>query len=244
MIQEKRKKTYLHPDEASIWISISDLMSGLLIIFILTLTYYMLSYTEKTHHITKTQEIKEKIFAQIKEKMRTEGFTVIIDDKQWVLRMDDKVLFNSCSADIKDEGESLVKVLGVVMFAVFSVDEYKKSVETVFIEGHTDNVRPGKDCVFPTNWELSTKRSINTWNALLEGEPGLGNLRNINKERIFSVSGYGETRPIESNESKAGREKNRRIDVRIAMMPPSNDSRPATISQVENNISGEGNMKS
>lgn len=231
----KRRRTHLLPDEASIWISISDLMAGLLIIFILTLTYYMLNYTEKTDQITKNQEIKEEIFHQIKEKMENKGFIVVIDEEHWVLRMEDKVLFSSCSVDLKDQGKSIIQYLGKVMFFVFQKDRYKNTVETVFVEGHTDNIPPGNNCriKFPTNWELSTQRAINTWKAMVDGEPGLNTLTNANKEKIFSVSGYGETRPIETNEIKLGRGKNRRIDIRIAMTPPKQDKKPDALDELQ-----------
>jgi chemotaxis protein MotB len=243
MILEKRRRTHLLPDEASIWISISDLMAGLLIVFILTLTYYMLSYTEKTDQITKNQEIKEEIFNRIKTQMDERNFTVRIDEKQWVLRMQDKVLFSSCSADMKKMGKTLIESLGEVMFSVFNIDKYHGSIETVFIEGHTDNYPPGTHCPFPSNWELSTQRAINTWRVMSNKEPQLGSILNVNKEKLFSVSGYGETRPLVSNKTSSGREKNRRIDIRIAMIPPSKEKRPEPITKIEGKFSGYGGQK-
>jgi len=41
-------------------------MAGLLIIFILALTFYILNFSEKTHHISKNQILKEQILKNIK----------------------------------------------------------------------------------------------------------------------------------------------------------------------------------
>ena len=220
MTTGKQKKMVFDSDDSSMWISISDLMAGLLIIFILALTYYILNFTEKTHHISKNQFLKEKILKTIKEKMELKGFDIKIDTEQWVLRLEDKVLFNSCAVDMKGTGKDTVKTLGKIMHSIFIEDEYKNSIETVFIEGHTDYVRPGPNCPYPTNWELSTQRAINTWNVMNKGEPRLSTLTNTNKAKIFSVSGYGKTRPLTKDYRK--KSMNRRIDIRIAMPPPLN----------------------
>ena len=72
-------------------------------------------------------------------------------------------------------------------------------VETVFIEGHTDNVDIHTD-EFPSNWELSTKRAINTWNLMRGDVPELDRDKNANEQPIFSCSGYADTRPIVDDE--------------------------------------------
>ena len=69
------------------------------------------------------------------------------------------------------------------------------------IAGHTDSIGDNK-----ANQILSEKRAISVKNFLVE------NL--INSNRIFCV-GYGEKQPVESNKTKNGREKNRRIEIRI-----------------------------
>jgi len=76
----------------------------------------------------------------------------------------------------------------------------------VRLEGHTDSI-PIHNERFPSNWELSTARSI----AMLQvftGQYGLPNDR-------FSVAGYAETKPIDTNDSAEGRAHNRRVDIVI-----------------------------
>ena len=167
--------------------------------------------------------------------MVSKGFEIKIDTEQWVLRLENKVLYKSCAVDMKRAGMDIVTTLGKVMHSVFVEKEYKNSIETVFIEGHTDQVDPGPKCPYRTNWELSTQRAINTWEIMKLGEPRLIKLRNTNKERIFSVSGYGETRLL----TKIYDEKaiNRRIDIRIAMIPPSVNNKPELIRELEKKFS-------
>ena len=69
------------------------------------------------------------------------------------------------------------------------------------IAGHTDSIGDNK-----TNQILSENRAISVKKFLVKNS--------INPNRIFCV-GYGEKQPVESNKTEKGREKNRRIEIRI-----------------------------
>ena len=131
------------------------------------------------------------------------------------------MLFDVGLADVKPEGRQVIQKLGLILSNTLQSDEFKGSVETVFIEGHTDNV-PINNGIFPSNWELSTKRAINTW-LLMNQSSEINQLQNRNGQSMFSCSGYAETRPISDNSSDAGRRENRRIDIRFTMSPPNEE---------------------
>lgn len=76
----------------------------------------------------------------------------------------------------------------------------------VRLEGHTDSI-PIHNQRFPSNWELSTARSI-AMLQLFTGKYGIPDDR-------FAVAGYAETKPIDTNESVEGRTHNRRVDIVI-----------------------------
>jgi chemotaxis protein MotB len=73
------------------------------------------------------------------------------------------------------------------------------------VNGHTDNSK-GKGS-FGTNWELSTARATQVVKWLI------GNY-NMDPSR-FAAVGYGEYRPVTSNDTEEGRKKNRRVEVVI-----------------------------
>lgn len=77
----------------------------------------------------------------------------------------------------------------------------KLSSELIIISGHTDN--EGTESY---NMELSFKRANTVKNYLIE--------KGIYPERI-STNGFGANLPIESNESSEGREKNRRVEIKL-----------------------------
>ena len=181
-------------------LSISDLMAGMLSVFILAVCYFMLNLGQVKDQYMGNNAKRDQLLEEIQEEMSERGISVKIDKKQGVLRM----------------------------YQLLDKKEYKNVVETVFIEGHTDNVDIHTD-EFPSNWELSTKRAINTWNLMRGDVPELDREKNANEQPIFSCSGYADTRPIVDDEydenSEEGRQANRRIDLRFTMMPPVDESK-------------------
>ncbi len=78
--------------------------------------------------------------------------------------------------------------------------------QRVIIEGHTDNLMPSTGKRYIDNMELSYLRAKAVALVLVEN--------GVSPERI-SVIGYGDTRPVASNETTEGRAKNRRVEVNL-----------------------------
>ena len=72
----------------------------------------------------------------------------------------------------------------------------------VRVEGHTDSVGTNE-----YNQDLSVRRAMAVKNLLVQ--------RGIADSRIDSV-GYGETMPVATNENETGRQRNRRVEIKIA----------------------------
>lgn len=74
------------------------------------------------------------------------------------------------------------------------------------IEGHTDNRPLGRKSAFKSNWELSAARAFSVLQFFLK--------EGVAPEKLSAV-GYGEFKPIKSNETPEGRNANRRIEINI-----------------------------
>ena len=220
---KKKKEQRAEQQGDAFTTSVSDLMAGLLSIFILALCYFMLNFQTVTNKYTGNTELRNQLLKDVGKDLQAQGLQVRIDTKQGVLRIPESVLFESGEANIKDQGQEAVGKLSQSLLKTMTRPEYREALETVFIEGHTDNV-PIHNEFFQSNWELSTQRAINTWNLMRNDVPEFNWLVNPRGEPIFSCSGYAETRPVRENgldpNSEEGRAANRRIDIRFVMMPP------------------------
>ena len=210
--------------ENAFTLSISDLMAGLLSVFILAVCYFMLNLGQVKDQYTGNMEMRDDMLEEIKAELDQKGTTVIIDKKQGALRIEGDFLFNTGEAHVKESGRQDILNLADVLYQVLEKEHYKNAIETIFIEGHTDNVDI-ETPEFPSNWELSTQRAINTWKLMYHEGPALDTEKNSNGEPIFSCSGYAETRPIADNDTEDGRQSNRRIALRFTMMPPVDNSK-------------------
>ncbi|MBM3245511.1 MAG: hypothetical protein FJZ15_06960 [Candidatus Omnitrophica bacterium] len=131
-----------------------------------------------------------------------------IKDKQLSLRMSEKglvitfvadVLFDSGKAKIRTEAyDSLNKVAQVLQENVPQLN--------IGIEGHTDNI-PIKSSGWKSNWELSSARALSVLHYLVDN-------KGISPERVSAI-GYGEYTPVSSNDTREGRQLNRRVEIVI-----------------------------
>lgn len=127
----------------------------------------------------------------------TESVYVIEEDRGLVIRFRDGVLFSSGKAHISEGGYAVLNEIA---------DKIQNIPNLVVIEGFTDNI-PIKTNDFPSNWELSVARAIGVARFMIDD-------MNVEEERI-SVSGFGEQRPIDTNDTEEGRANNRRIEITI-----------------------------
>ena len=220
-------------EENHFWISISDLMTSLLFIFILILAYMILEYQDKQNVAQQKIEAFEKnvnarsdLLHQLQNHLKIKGINVEIDTDEGAMRITRERLFDSAKADIRKDKVWIIQAIANELFTMMKEDIYKKAINTIFIEGHTDSIRLNKGkCGFRwTNMELSAQRAINTFLLMDKLTNGaLSKLKNSKGEALISYSGYADTRPIKgvSNKTRDGRERNRRIQFFFAVNPPS-----------------------
>jgi chemotaxis protein MotB len=119
------------------------------------------------------------------------------------VNMAQDILFKSGSADLgKDGKELLLKV----------AEDLKSNPYQVVVTGHTDNQKIGSSLAkrYPTNWELGGARAAVI--VRLFDQAGIG------KDRLAAVS-FADSRPRGANDTPEGREKNRRIEIKLVPQP-------------------------
>lgn len=227
-------------------ISMSDLMAGLLFIFILIVLYFALALNKATQvqiqiidEMTNALEIRKELLQAVDRQLRIEGVDIEVDYNNGILSFREDILFPSGSARLRPEGLTAVAKLASILWDVLPKytgipgdavatesrgSRAKGRLEAVFIEGHTDTLRVASGAVFRDNWDLSAARAISVFKEMTSRYPGLGLLVNANRKPLFSVSGYADRRPADgvwaSNRTEEGRARNRRIDLRFIMMYP------------------------
>ncbi|MBD7913487.1 MULTISPECIES: flagellar motor protein MotB [Clostridium] len=155
---------------------------------------------DENKEITEEQKL-ESIKAQIDALIAQEGLQGSIstktEERGLVVSFTDTIFFDSGKAEVKVDHKKQILEISKVL---------NKIGNYIRVEGHTDNVAI-KNELYKSNWELSSARATNVVQIFI-------NECKISPDRLQAV-GYGEYRPIASNDSEAGKAANRRVDIVI-----------------------------
>jgi chemotaxis protein MotB len=158
--------------------------------------------------ISQDQQTIEELQRQIEEKRKTPadatgfgpGYDVAFDPNAGTITvtLPNAILFDSGKATLKTATSQELD-------HIYSVLREKYNGKKIDVVGHTDTdpIRKTKD-KWKDNWELSAERALTVTRYLIQ--------RGIAEDNIRAV-GCGESRPIASNSTSAGKAKNRRVEI-------------------------------
>ncbi|MBI5872674.1 MAG: OmpA family protein [Candidatus Omnitrophica bacterium] len=183
------------------------------------------SDVEKIQSLEQEVDRLSQIKAELEQKLKgMEGVSLSMEERGLVITFLDEILFDSGKAKIRPEAFSALD-------KVASVITDKAADLNVGVEGHTDN-EPIKYSSWKSNWELSAARATSVLHYLIEKGVAPGKL---------AATGYGEFRPVGSNDTSEGRRKNRRVEVVI--LPELKKVAPAEKKQSTGMIEPAENLK-
>ena len=108
------------------------------------------------------------------------------------------ILFDPGRAELKPEAIPILHRVANI---------FRKIPNEITIEGHTDNLPITSQSSYGSNWELSTARAHTVLKYYIEHE-GIAPSR-------MGATGYGEYRPLTTNDTSEGQKKNRRIEISV-----------------------------
>jgi len=217
----RKEELEAHLNKNALWgIVYGDMMSYLMILFMLMLSYSLSKNVKKEDRPKVEQSLMEiqQVFGakpdkayderksrdqefflsteRLKEQMGKLGVTVVANEQRIQVQLKEGVLFGSGSADLK---ESALPVLQPIATEMLNKENH------IRVEGHTDNV-PIKRGRYHSNWELSMARAYAVLRVLEE--------QGVAPQRLSGI-GYGEYRPVAPNDTPENKAKNRRIEISL-----------------------------
>jgi len=117
--------------------------------------------------------------------------------EQWLeIEINTSILFDSGSSSLVVTSQPILQKIAKIL---------APHPNPINVEGFTDNI-PISTRAFPSNWELSAARAASVVHLFSK--------EGIEPSRMSAI-GYGEFRPIASNDKQEGRRKNRRVVVAV-----------------------------
>lgn len=228
-----RKKHRWEEEETSYWLSYSDMMAALLLIFILIISFTILQsqtvYEAKENELAAQKElveeqqeqleeqqeeldkligIRKELIEALKEEFEGSSLSVKVDSKTGSIALDSSILFDSGQFALKNTGEDLLKKFLPKYIKVLTSKEFKEYVSEIIVEGHTDSQG---DYLY--NLELSQKRALSVSSFCLDTEKAVLSQKQIEKLRkIVTANGKSFSNPVLDADGKEDQNASRRVE--------------------------------
>lgn len=166
---------------------------------------------DKESAIQELERVKGELKTSLEGELSSGDVGIERRGRELVVDVANQVLFEVGDATIGERGKDVLKRVAQALA--------KRTDHVVQVRGHTDNAAirsPETRERFPTNWELSTARSTNVVRFLQDSG-------HIAGQRLMAA-GFAQYQPASSNQSEAGRRKNRRIEIVLISRTPGSDA--------------------
>ncbi len=214
MIGKRFIKSSPEEEENVFWVTMTDLLLGLAIIF---MTLFILAMTGFTQQKLQQQSAQSDIAKELVQNMQKEKINVQIDNLTGQVKISDLELFDINSYELSDKGKKyLDKFIPIYVNTIFANSKLYKMISNVVIQGHTDSQTfkniPSKEEQFTKNMDLSLKRA----NAVAEYffKTGYNKKYTDKLTKTIIVEGKSFTEPV-FVDGKEDYDKSRRVELKL-----------------------------
>lgn len=220
-------------EETSYWLSYSDMMAALLLIFILIISFTLLQsqvqyeqkeaelmaqqnlvreqaekLEEQAEQLDKLLGIKTELIEALKQEFEGSDLSVSVDSKTGSIALDSSILFDSGKFDLKQQGQELLKKFIPKYIKVLTKSEYAEYISEILIEGHTDSQG---DYLY--NMELSQKRAFSVAQFCLKPENQVLSEKQISElQTMVTANGKSYSNLILDDNGKEDAQASRRVE--------------------------------
>ena len=211
-----RPKGEENSDGNIFWITMTDLMTGLVLVFVV-----MFFYTYLTSHVEMVKQnlAKENVTKALKESLQAQNLVASVDSVSGVVKISDLELFDLGSYTLSEKGKSYLDKFAPAYFnSIFSNEYLNKNIDKIIIQGHTDSQmfkgEYSKDEQYMKNMELSLLRAYSVANYMVSTQYNKSNNNRLHK--IILVEGASYSNPVLES-GKENFAKSRRVELKLVM---------------------------
>ena len=204
-------------DDNPFSLSLGDLMAGLLLIFVLLLSFVMLrleNLMEEKRRELELLDDRERIKKLLIRRLLKDlsKYDVKVDPDTGVIRITEGILFDFGGAELKQAGKVFLRQFIPDYVRILLSDALvKEHISQVIIEGHTDNVGG-----YEYNLDLSLRRANSVAVYLFTDEFGAFRYA-ADLKKLLSANGRSFVQPIAPNNTPEGRAQNRRVEFQFRL---------------------------
>ena len=224
------EEEYIEQEEH--WVSVSDLMAGLMMVFLLVAIVFMLDMQAERNKIRNVavlyDHLRTQLYLDLKKEFREDlpNWGAEINPDLSVRFNREDLMFHRGETELKTEFALILADFFPRYVRIITSDRYREDITEIRIEGHTSSiwmgVRPDRAYIF--NMELSQSRTRTTLAYLLALPELDGEIPWI-KERL-TANGLSSSKPVMTAQGEEDIARSRRVEFRLRTDA---DARIATI---------------
>lgn len=202
-------------DGAGYWSTFGDLMSGVLIVFMLLFIYTLYNYqttmSKNEKIIEELNSTRVEIINKLKAEFEKEDIEIEIDSKTGAIRLSAGVLYDFGKSELKDDGKQfLERFIPKYLKVLLDDEEIKKHVSQIIIEGHTDS-----NSSYIYNLKLSQERAFSVVEFILSDNFAYENKEDL--EKYLTANGRSFSELIKEDDGTVNEEKSRRVEIKFRL---------------------------
>ena len=216
------KNWSLKSEAESEWVSISDLMSVLMIIFLFIAISYMHNVQQNQLNVKKVavayQELQTDLYLELWDEFKEDlpEWKAVIERDTLTIRFEEpEVLFSIGSSELSEKFQVILNDFFPRYVRIISTDKYRNNIEEIRIEGHTSSEWNGeseKMEAYFYNMSLSQNRTRSVLKYCLElvEEPDMLAW----SQKYITANGLSSSHLIINTEGIEDKQKSRRVEFR------------------------------
>lgn len=204
------------------WVSISDMMSGLMMVFLFISIAYMINVVKERDTIKEIaitynrlqNDLYDDLYNEFKDDLKK--WNALIDRQSLSVRFESPdVLFEKGSYQLKNEFKIILDDFFPRYVAILTSNKYKDDIEEIRIEGHTSSewrIDVPEDLAYFYNMQLSQDRT----RSVLEYVMNLTNVSGSKDwlKQYLTANGLSSSKLI-IVDGKENKDKSRRVEFRV-----------------------------
>lgn len=212
----------IESDETEHWISVSDLMGGLMMVFLLLAVIYMVELEIEKRKIEEVILLYEKLRTELYQDLYREfeqdlpKWGAILEQDLTLRFLNAEALFDNGEATLKESFRVILEDFFPRYLRIITLEKYKEAITEVRIEGHTSSQwsnASDETAAYFFNMALSQARTRSTLEFLY-------GLKKIEKDKYwirerFTANGLSSSKIIFTAKGEEDVEKSRRVEFRL-----------------------------
>ena len=216
MIRGRLTNSNNEVQENVFWITMTDLLLGLAVIFIVLFVLAMTGFTQAK---LQEQHLKSEVAKDLAQELNSKNIYAQVDLSSGIVKLSDLQLFELGSYQLSNDGKAFLnKFIPIYLNAVYSNPKIADKVVNIVIQGHTDSQSfagvSSKDLQFIKNMELSTQRANEVAKYMFYTPYNKAYSTKLHK--MLVVEGKSFSQPVLVN-GKEDYDKSRRVELQLVV---------------------------